>query len=193
MRKCDCSKIREKIIDSALNLIKENGVTHTSVSKITEKVGIGKGTFYHFFSSKEDLLYVLMEKQAEESSEDFIKRLNGRPKMTADEGKDYLRFIIERDYIIYGYMSKADMQKMKKMLDAEKYKNISIEEDPFSGMYAYLNHVEGVKDNIDVKVLARMIASTSFVLQHWEEYPHLVDLQDIYETLLKHIYDYVFE
>lgn len=193
MRKCDYSIIREKIIDSALNLIKENGVTHTSVSKITEKVGIGKGTFYHFFSSKEDLLYVLMEKQAEESSEDFIKRLNGRPKMTADEGKDYLRFIIERDYIIYGYMSKADMQKMKKMLDAEKYRNISIEEDPFSGMYAYLNHVEGIKDNIDVKVLARMIASTSFVLQHWEEYPHLVDLEDIYETLLNHIYDYVFE
>jgi hypothetical protein len=133
-----------------------------------------------------------MEKQAEESGQDFMRRLRGREKMTVDEGKEFLRYIIERDTIIYGYMNDADMKKMKKMLDAEKYRRISIEEDPFSGVKAYLSHVEGVREDIDIKVFGRLVNAAGFVHQHWDEYPHLVDRDDVYETFLNHIYDYIF-
>jgi len=186
------SEVYERIIDTAIGLIKKNGVTHTSVSKITELVGIGKGTFYNYFSSKEELLYVLMKKQSEESGQDFINRLNGREKMTSEEGKAFLRYIIERDTIVYSYMTKADMKKMEKILDEEKYRNVSIDEDPFSGVRAYLSHVEGIKDDIDIKTFARLVNATGFVYQHWDEYPHMVDIDDIYETLLNHIFDYIF-
>ncbi|MCR5321520.1 MAG: TetR/AcrR family transcriptional regulator [Lachnospiraceae bacterium] len=185
-------QIREKIIEAALELIKQLGVTHTSVSRITEQVGIGKGTFYHYFASKEELIYVLMEKQAEESGQDFLRRLHGREKMSVEEGKAFLRYIIERDSIIYGYMTDADMKKMEKILGAEKYRRISLEEDPFSGVKAYLSHVEGVRQDIDIKVFGRLVSAAGFVHQHWNEYPHLVEREDIYKTLLNHIYDYIF-
>ena len=42
-------EIKEKMFTQGMELIKEYGLTHTSVSKITERAGIGKSTFYNFF------------------------------------------------------------------------------------------------------------------------------------------------
>ena len=46
-------KLRESMLDQAIPLLEEYGLTHMSVDKITKRVGIGKSTFYNFFSSKE--------------------------------------------------------------------------------------------------------------------------------------------
>ena len=44
------------IMKEALDLFIENGYDGTSVNSIIQKVNISKGGFYHYFSSKEDLL-----------------------------------------------------------------------------------------------------------------------------------------
>lgn len=53
---------RQELIDAALTLFCDKGYDKTSVNEILNKVGVAKGTFYHYFKSKEDLLDQLVER-----------------------------------------------------------------------------------------------------------------------------------
>jgi len=49
------SDARERILDSALQLIYEKGYSNVGVEEIMLAAGVGKSSFYHFFKSKEEL------------------------------------------------------------------------------------------------------------------------------------------
>ena len=53
---------KNEIINAANELFALKGYDGTSVSDILEKVGIAKGTLYHHFKSKEDILDALIER-----------------------------------------------------------------------------------------------------------------------------------
>lgn len=46
---------RELLLEAATELIRTSGYTSTTVDELCEKAGVSKGTFFHNFSSKEDL------------------------------------------------------------------------------------------------------------------------------------------
>lgn len=49
-------RTKEKLLASARELINERGFDHVSVQDITEHAGVAKGTFYHYFNVKEDVV-----------------------------------------------------------------------------------------------------------------------------------------
>lgn len=53
---------REQIVDAAYGLFMAHGYDSTSVRAVIEVVGIAKGTFYHHFRSKEDLLDAMTDR-----------------------------------------------------------------------------------------------------------------------------------
>ena len=58
---------RHELLDAALHLFAERGYAHTSVQAIIDAVGIAKGTFYHHFGSKSELLDALVTRMIDES------------------------------------------------------------------------------------------------------------------------------
>ena len=54
---------RELILDTAFELILENGYANTKIIDIANKAGIGKGTVYEYFKSKEALILELIDKR----------------------------------------------------------------------------------------------------------------------------------
>ncbi|MCP5111061.1 MAG: TetR/AcrR family transcriptional regulator, partial [bacterium] len=56
---------RTELLDIAQGLFVQNGYDSTPVSAILEAAGVAKGTFYHYFRSKEDLLDALVERMIE--------------------------------------------------------------------------------------------------------------------------------
>ncbi len=52
---------KQEFLDTAQQLFFERGYEQTSVNTIIEQVGVSKGTFYHYFKSKEELLDALAE------------------------------------------------------------------------------------------------------------------------------------
>ena len=54
------AEYREKMLDAGFDLLKQYGMTHMSVAKITEAAGIGVSTFYNFFASKEEYVYEVL-------------------------------------------------------------------------------------------------------------------------------------
>ncbi|MFC1546966.1 TetR/AcrR family transcriptional regulator [Candidatus Neomarinimicrobiota bacterium] len=53
---------RQEFLDAAQELFYSHGYEQTSVNMILDKVGVSKGTFYHYFESKADLLSALTDR-----------------------------------------------------------------------------------------------------------------------------------
>ena len=56
---------KNELLDAAQRLFIEQGYESTSVNAIIDSVGVAKGTFYHYFKSKSDLLDSLVERITE--------------------------------------------------------------------------------------------------------------------------------
>lgn len=50
------TKLKERIIQKGSDLFQVKGFTQTSIQDIVETLGVTKGTFYYYFTSKEELL-----------------------------------------------------------------------------------------------------------------------------------------
>ena len=83
-RQIAASKKRQKLIDTALMLLKEKGFDAINVEEITQKAGVAKGTFYNHFKRKEDIIVeiskapflLIFEKIESMQGEPFLKILN---------------------------------------------------------------------------------------------------------------------
>lgn len=53
----DENSIPERLLSEATRLFAEKGFDGTSVQEVVESAGVTKGAMYHYFSSKDDLLY----------------------------------------------------------------------------------------------------------------------------------------
>ncbi len=67
---------KTEFLDAARELFYSLGYEQTSVNTIIEKVGVSKGTFYHYFKSKEDLLDSLVERLTEQIMVHIEKQLD---------------------------------------------------------------------------------------------------------------------
>ena len=88
---------RQKIMSAAIKCFDECGYSETSIADIMNAAGLGVGTFYNYFSSKEELLIALLEKiesEIEELAADetiaaliLLERLNTRTAELLDKNK----------------------------------------------------------------------------------------------------------
>src|SRR5437867_3240817 len=60
------TETKDKLLKSALQLVWEEGLGSASVDDICEKAGVRKGSFYHFFKTKADLVMAALEAHWEE-------------------------------------------------------------------------------------------------------------------------------
>ena len=61
-RQLEERKLRQdRILSSALNVFKANGLDGATMDSIAEKAGFGKATLYYYFSSKEEVFLGIME------------------------------------------------------------------------------------------------------------------------------------
>ena len=61
-RQLEERKLRqERILSSALDVFKANGLDGATMDSIAEKAGFGKATLYYYFSSKEEVFLGVME------------------------------------------------------------------------------------------------------------------------------------
>jgi TetR/AcrR family transcriptional repressor of nem operon len=56
---------REAVIEAATRLIHLQGYRNTSIDDLLSASGVGKGNFYHYFKSKEDLGYAILDRVAD--------------------------------------------------------------------------------------------------------------------------------
>ncbi len=78
---------KNEILDSAQKLFYTTGYDHTTVNAIISDAGIAKGTFYHYFKSKLDLLDNLVDRiiqKIEETVKPIVESGNGAVEKLRD-------------------------------------------------------------------------------------------------------------
>ena len=59
---------RQEIIDTARSMFTEHGFDKTQMADISKKMNVAAGTVYHYFKSKTDLLYAVIDELADENA-----------------------------------------------------------------------------------------------------------------------------
>ncbi len=59
-------KKSEKILDALQQLLEEKNIQHISISEIASKAGIGKGSIYYYFPSKDAIVDALIKRNYEQ-------------------------------------------------------------------------------------------------------------------------------
>jgi len=74
------AEIKEKIIQAAIESFAQTGFDRTKMEDIAKRVGLGKGTIYLYFKSKEDLFLAICDHNIRQADEDdaglFVKKEN---------------------------------------------------------------------------------------------------------------------
>ena len=70
-------KRKEQIVRAALSIFAYNGFRETKMAEIAEKAGIGKGTIYEYFKSKEEIFHEAFNLFQQEIDSEVSKRLFG--------------------------------------------------------------------------------------------------------------------
>ncbi|MCR5665653.1 MAG: TetR/AcrR family transcriptional regulator [Eubacterium sp.] len=89
---------KKRIIDTALNTIRDNGYEKTSVKQICKGAQITVGTFYHYFESKEMLILQLLPK-IEDYYETRKKELE--QEAAPEKIRDYFAYLIDYPFEEY--------------------------------------------------------------------------------------------
>ncbi len=173
-----------KMLNAGFTLIKEYGMTHASVEKVTKAVGLGKSTFYNFFPSKEMFVYEIIKYQRDRVKQFFMDTLNGREKLTVVEAKDFLKKIIFSNDSIYQYLTAEDEARLKAALPPEFRIDNRSETVVMNNL---LDHIEGVRKDIDFKVVANLIKIMALAMFNQD-----VLHADALKRTLNHIYELLF-
>jgi len=92
-------KKRTMIIEAAVNAFSQHGYAGTKMVDIADQAGIGKGTIYAYFKSKEELFYEILEWYLNESNVVAVVGLSALSGPVADQlealNKSILAYIIE--------------------------------------------------------------------------------------------------
>ena len=70
--------VKETIIHESIKLFLSKGYQGTSVKEITEAAGIGRGTLYWYFKSKDEILVSIFQRRENEFVQGLIKAVNER-------------------------------------------------------------------------------------------------------------------
>jgi TetR/AcrR family transcriptional regulator, transcriptional repressor for nem operon len=95
----DKKPTRELLLEAATEIIRTKGYSATTVDDICENAKVSKGTFFHHFSSKEDLAVSAANRWAEITSQFFRQAPYQQKKDPLDRIIGYIRF---RKEIIQG-------------------------------------------------------------------------------------------
>src|SRR5574337_289714 len=89
------SGTRDRIIEAASRLVHLRGFNHTSIGEILLESGIGKGNFYYYFRSKEELGYAIIENNFWQFSTEVLDKAFGNHKDALTQLDDFLNILLD--------------------------------------------------------------------------------------------------
>jgi TetR/AcrR family fatty acid metabolism transcriptional regulator len=102
---------RRRIIAAAIQVFARDGLSNGKIATIAEKAGIGKGTVYEYFSSKEDIFAAVFKDFFDQMIAGYTQLINApmspvkKIELVIDYSYDYLDQLIEteqnQDWLIF--------------------------------------------------------------------------------------------
>lgn len=182
-------QLKERMFFSGLELLKEHGMTHMSVEKITAAAGIGKSTFYNFFLSKEDFVLQLIDFNRSRFWKAVAEMRGEREKLTVIESKKVLRSIINNNDSVYQYLTPEDEQKLAAANPDKGKVDIDEETETLRRLFEMFEHV---RESVDFAVVSNLLKILALTAEN-RTMLHESGYQRTQEKLFDLLFDCVFE
>lgn len=147
-------EVRVQMLEAGYELIRQHGMTHASVEKVTAAVGLGKSTFYNFFPSKEHFVYEIIVYMRTQLMERFEQLLAGRDKLPVPEAKEFLKKIIFSERSIYKYLTPEDEEKLRAALPPKCFLDVEQESRVMAQLFG---HMEGIRTDMDEHLVGNLL------------------------------------
>ncbi|MFQ5847136.1 MAG: TetR/AcrR family transcriptional regulator [Candidatus Methylomirabilales bacterium] len=85
---------KEQILQAACRLVHRQGFNHTSVDQILRESGVGKGNFYYYFKSKDELGYAILDRLALWTTQQIGREVFGRDADPLEELFDLFDLLV---------------------------------------------------------------------------------------------------
>ncbi|MFV8751620.1 TetR/AcrR family transcriptional regulator [Nannocystaceae bacterium ST9] len=171
---------REAILAAALELFDERGFHGTAVPAIAEHAGVGAGTLYRNFASKEELVNVLFRHWKREFAERLLASWPGakspRERMSA-VWRHFCEFAREQPRAL-GFL---ELHYHGSYLDAESVALRDGLHQQFRGLVAQLQREQALRGDVDPEVLIAIVEG-AFLRLHVElRHGHVDDADKLLE------------
>lgn len=159
----EMERIRKELIHTGIRLSKELGLQKMSVEKLTEAVGIAKGSFYLFFGSKEDFILTIVDYADGEAQKMLLSKLNGRRQMSAHEFMEFFGEFLHSEYDLMNGLSVDDFLWLKKHIK----KRVMFDADAHIKAAKYwLSLIYDVRPEADVGTFVNLIKAIYAIREH---------------------------
>lgn len=148
-------KLRESMLDQAIPLLEEYGLVHMSVDKITKKVGIGKSTFYNFFSSKEEYISIALEHNRRKMLDALDARFpKGKKMKPAEVFQMWFETFLVNKSVFKNFT--AEDERALYEADKARGKDVSLERETYIAN-RLLCHMDGVRKDLNIGLISNYI------------------------------------
>jgi len=78
-------KTKKEILKTASRMFGEKGWNNVNIEDIVKEIGVTRGAFYHYFKSREDLIYSVFLYETLEASDNVFELIEKQPRLNALE------------------------------------------------------------------------------------------------------------
>jgi AcrR family transcriptional regulator len=174
-------QIRAKLQEHGRELFSKYGLKKTSIEEITKSVGIAQGSFYLFYSSKEELYFDLLE-QEEEDIQRKLASIIGNERPTRQTWskvlKEAIRLIDENPFIRQIYLENQYELLMRKlpMERLEKHFQKDLAQLPMIRQWQQKGWIIHEQPEVIISLLRALILLTLHKKEMGEYYEETMDL-----------------
>jgi TetR/AcrR family transcriptional repressor of bet genes len=93
---------RQQLLEAAFEIIKQQGLAATSVSRIADEANTSKGIVHHYFRSKQQLMHDTLRHAHAKRREDLVNRLR-KAQTPSDRLTAVLSLLLDEKYLQAGF------------------------------------------------------------------------------------------
>lgn len=183
-------QIRQQMLEAGFPLLKEYGMTHTSISKITEAASIAVGTFYKFWKNKEAYMAELISYHAHKMMPGLIgaEAIAGKRKLGREDAARYLRAVVDENISIYPHMTLEDEAGLLRATNAF-VPDLAKESAVAESLLQYLDHVRADVNLGLVANLTKVLVLTAESREELHESAYRETLEVQIDTILNLVFE----
>ena len=183
-------EIKTRLLEVGICLIKENGIKRMTIDEVTDRVGIGKGTFYHFYESKEEYVSEVISF----SKENIRNAIN---KIILEKGEinreALFSLLITFSFSnpgsnIISFISMEDEEWLAKKLPPNFILDVPKEEKIIANLMKYMVNT---RENLNFHVIANILKISALIVQN-RKLLHQDVLEENLYLMYEQLCEYIF-
>jgi AcrR family transcriptional regulator len=152
-------KVRIMLLENGFDLIRSYGLKKTSINDITKRTGIATGTFYNFFSTKEEFVYQIVLYKRNQSRE-MMNGLAKNGKIDKKAFRTYLTMLYTSDNNVFEYLNESEIAQLKARWPEEYWRSAGNDQATIKYMLGILKNP---KPDLDWKILGNMFKAMALI------------------------------